>query len=431
MVSEGDHGAWDVALAAAIDEYVRRHPRCGEAMERMAESMPGGDTRSSTWFSPFPIVIDSGNGAEMRDLDGNVLLDLICNYTSLVHGHCPSFITTIVREQTERGYVFAAPMLEQGELAAEITSRIPSADLVRFTNSGTEAGMLAARLARAWTGRRRLAVALHSYHGSFEDLDWRARESTGTAVFPVNDEAGTRAALDAAGPLAAVFIEPVLGSGGIIAADMEYLTFLREYTRETGAALVMDEVMTLRLGYGGRQETVGVTPDLTVLGKIIGGGFAVGAVAGSEDIMRLTDPSRRGHLGHGGSFNGHRVTMAAGSAALRRLDRPAIQRLNALGDRLAGDIGRVCRESGLPVCITSCGSMLNLHAARKVTNPTEASDAARTTLARYLHVALLNHGVYVAMRGEMCLCTPVTDAMASRVVAAVDEVLTEARAFAC
>jgi glutamate-1-semialdehyde 2,1-aminomutase len=429
MTADASASAWDKALAAATREYERRHRRSGELMVGMARSMPGGDTRTSTWFPPFPPVIESARGAQMRDADGNELVDLLCNYTSLVHGHCASFVMDAVESQLRRGFIFGAPNEAQGVLAAELCRRLPGAEKVRFTNSGTEAGMLAARLARAHTGRTRCAVAEHSYHGSYEVLEWSEAPRTGTVVFPVNDRESTEQILDAAGPLAAIYIEPVLGSGGIIAAHPDYLAFLRDYATRTGAVLVFDEVMTFRLGYGGRQGEVGVTPDLTTMGKIIGGGFAIGAVAGRDEIMSLSDPHRAGHLEHHGTWNGHRLTMVAGAAALGAFDRPAVERLNRLGDRLAGGVGDVCAASAVPVSITSCGSMLNLHAARDVTTPSQAHAAGQSSLARYLHLGLINHGVFLAMRGEMALCTAVDEAMIDRAVEATAQVLAEAESF--
>jgi len=417
---------WQAALQAAEAEYAERHAGSREAMRRMAAWMPGGDTRSTTWFAPFPLVMDRAEGVEMTDVDGNVLLDLLGNYTALVHGHRPPLILAAVEAALERDVLFGAPMLEQGELARRIVERLASAERVRFTNSGTEAGMVSARIARRFTGRERLALAEHSYHGSYEPLVWEAAERTGTATFPVNDIDGATKALDAAGPLAAVYLEPVLGSGGVIAAEDDFLTFLREYATASGALLVFDEVMTFRLGYGGRQEATSVTPDLTMLGKIIGGGMPVGAVAGRADVLAVTDPSRPGSMEHSGTFNGHRLTMVAGTASLDALDRAAVERLTRLGDRLRAGRAAAAARSPVPVSVTSCGSLLNLHAAAGVATPAAADAAAHSDLARYLHLALINRGVFMAHRGEMCISTVMTERTVDRAVAAVADALAEA-----
>jgi len=362
----------------------------------------------------------------MTDVDGNVVLDFLGNYTALVHGHRPPFILAAIEDALRRDFLFGTPMPEQGELARRIVERLDSAERVRFTNSGTEAGMLAARVARRFTGRTRLALAEHSYHGSYDQLVWDAAERTGATTFPANDVGGAERALDAAGPLAAVFLEPVLGSGGIITVENDFLRFLREYTRRTGALLIFDEVMTFRLGHGGRQQATGVAPDLTMLGKIIGGGMPVGAVAGRADVLAVTDPSAPGSMEHSGTFNGHRLTMVAGAAGLDALDRAAIERLNRLGDRLRDGLLKVADGAKVPVSVTSCGSLVNLHAAADVTTPAQAEGAAHSGLARYLHLALINRGVLMAHRGEMCISTAMTEDTVDRAVAAAADALAEA-----
>jgi glutamate-1-semialdehyde 2,1-aminomutase len=419
-------GIWQRAIEKATAEYEQGHPRSRDVIRRMAAWLPGGDTRSTTWFDPYPIVMETAKGAEMTDVDGNVLFDFLANYTLLVHGHCPPFVDEAIRSTLGRGFLFGSPMREQGALAEHLLSRLSSAERVRFTNSGTEATMLAARIARRYTGRRRLAVARFSYHGSFEDLVWDAAESTGSAVFPADDADGAEAILRAAGPLAAIFIEPVLGSGGIFAVPGEVLERLRRVADETGALLVFDEVMTFRLGYGGAQEGGGVTPDITCLGKIIGGGMPVGAVAGRADVLAVTDPHTPGHMEHGGTFNGHRLAMVAGLASLQTLDRAAIERINALGDRLACGVRAVIAGHNVPVSITNVGSLLNFHAAPDVRTPAQAEEAAAAPLRRFLHLALVNRGIFLPTRCEMCISTAMTDETVDRAVAAVDEALAEA-----
>jgi glutamate-1-semialdehyde 2,1-aminomutase len=417
---------WRRAIEKATAEYTERHPRSRDAIRQMAAWLPGGDTRSTTWFDPYPMVMDAARGAEMTDVDGNVLLDFLRNYTLLVHGHCPPFVEEPIRDALSRGFLFGSPMREQGALAEHLVARLRAAGRVRFTNSGTEATMLAARIARRYTGRRRLAVARFSYHGSFEDLVWDAAERTGSALFPADDADGAEAALRAAGPLAAIFIEPVLGSGGILPVPQDVLERLRVVADETGALLVFDEVMNFRLGYGGAQEGTGVTPDLTTLGKIIGGGMPIGAVAGRTEVLAVTDPHRPDHMEHGGTFNGHRLAMVAGLASLQALDRAAIERINALGDRLAAGVRSAIAAHDVAVSITNVGSLLNFHAAADVHTPEQAEEAAGAPLRRFLHLALVNRGIFLPTRCEMCISTVMTEETIGRAVAAVDDALAEA-----
>jgi glutamate-1-semialdehyde 2,1-aminomutase len=392
-------------LARAVQAHRTRNPRSEAALQSLAQWLPGGDTRGTTWFEPFPLVIERALGADMVDLDGHELVDFLGNYTSLVHGHRPAAVTAAIQEALERGTVFAAPLLEQGELASRLVERVASVDLVRFTNSGTEANLLAANIARALTGRQRVAVAAFSYHGGYEGLDWHnAANANGPVVFPANDVEGTVEALGDGRDFAAVFVELVQHAGGVMPTSHEYLTFLRDFTRQSGALLVFDEVVTLRLAHGGRQEVLGVSPDLTSMGKIIGGGMPIGAVGGGADIMGSTSP-QRGALLHNGTFNGNRLAMVAGAAALDLLDRSAIERINGLGDRLAEAIRAAATARGLGVSVTSCGSLLTVHALPDVQSAAQGQTAASQPLRRLLHLKLLQHGLFIAPRGEFVIST--------------------------
>lgn len=392
-------------------------------MERLCKSMPGGDTRSSVWFGPYPLVIDHCAGQYMWDVDGNRYLDFLNNYSELVHGHAPAFVVGALRQHLDRGWVFAAPMAEQGDLAELLTARLPSADTVRFTNSGTEATMLAARIARGYTKRQRIAVAEHSYHGSSDELDWARAALNGVAVFPPSDADAARVALDDAGPLAAIFMEPVLGAGGIIPIEPAFLAFLRDYASSTGAVLVFDEAHSLRVHVGGRQSAVDVTPDLTALAKSIGGGLPIGGVAGREEVMAVTNPQHEAYVEHAGTNNGNRLAMVAGAAALRAFDAEAIARINGLADRFVFGVCEAAAEHpDVPVSMTQCGSLFNMHAACDVASPEQAK-TVDPILRRYLHLAMLNRGVFFAERGFMDLSTAMDEADIDTAVAAFSDAL--------
>jgi glutamate-1-semialdehyde 2,1-aminomutase len=407
-------------LARAVETHRRRNPRSEAALQQLAQWLPGGDTRGTTWFEPFPLVIERAQGAEMVDLDQHQLVDFLGNYTSLVHGHRPAPVTAAIQEALERGTVFAAPLLEQGELASRLVGRIASVDLVRFTNSGTEANLLAANIARSVTGRQRVAVGEFSYHGGYEGLDWHnAGRSTGPVVFPANDVEGTIEALGDGRDLAAIFIELVQHAGGVMPTSPEYVEFLRDFTRESGALLVFDEVVTLRLAHGGRQEALGVAPDLTSMGKIIGGGLPIGAVGGGASVMESTSP-QRGALLHNGTFNGNRLAMVAGAAALDLLDRSAIERINGLGDRLAEGIREAATARDLDVTVTSCGSLLTVHASPDVRTAAQGQAAASQPLRRLLHLKLLERGIFIAPRGEFVVSTAMDDNVIESALASID-----------
>lgn len=411
------------AFDQELRRYVEGNPSSRRAAVESARVMPGGDTRTTTWFHPFPVLIDEAAGFEMRTLDGQVLTDFLGNYTALVHGHRPRQVTGTIKKTLRRGWLFGAPLIEQSALAELLTERVPSVDLIRFTNSGTEAGLLALRLARVFTGRSRVALARHGYHGSSDELSSEAVR--GDAVqFSFNDIQQTcQSIYRRRDEVAAVFIEPILGSGGLIPADQPFVAAVRELCNEIGALLIFDEVMSFRLAYGGYQEDFDDFPDLSMFGKLIGGGLPVGAVGGRSDVMSLCDPRDGPCVSHGGTFNGNRLTMASGVATLELLDRGAIQRINTLGDSLRARLVEVGQDAGSLVSVTGHGSLLNIHAAPGVKGPEGASRAASSLLASYLHIALLNRGIFIAPRGEMCVSTVMNEGVIEKAVEAVADAL--------
>ena len=408
-------------------DYADRTPGSRALNEQFRRSMPGGDTRSITWFAPYPVVIDHAAGHELVDADGRSYIDLLNNYTALVHGHAHPRIVEAIAEQAARGTVYPAPHAGQAALAAELVRRVPSVERVRFTNSGSEAVMQAIKAARAFTGRSLLVKADGGYHGSWEQVPLTPGEdaSQGTPAevaglvrfVPYND-------LDALGELlgregdrvAAVLLEPVMGEG-VIAAEADYLHGVRELATAHGALMVLDEVVTFRLATGGRQETIGVSPDLTTFGKVIGGGLPVGAVGGSERVMSVFDPRRADAVHHSGTFNGNTLTTAAGLVSLELLTPAEIERINGLGGRLAAGVREAIAEAGLRGRVTQCGSLLHLHVDVE-SEPRSFADLAldSTTLAR-LHLACMEEGLFIAPRGLMSTSTAMDDGVVDEAVA--------------
>lgn len=393
-----------------------------ELWERALAALPGGNTRTTIFQEPYPLYLVSGEGCRVTDADGVERIDFISNYTSLVHGHCHPQIVEAVRRQAGRMLSAAGPSELEIELAERIEERLPSIELLRFTNSGTEATMLALRAARAFTGRSTIGVFAGAYHGT-HDLAVSIPAEVGAApgalgvpeevarsivVAPYNDVEATRAALEPhLEDLAAVVVEPVLGAGGLIPADPGFLSFLRELTREVGALLVFDEVIAFRVGYHGAQGRYGITPDLTTLGKIIGGGLPIGAVGGRGDVMELFDPRSR-RLTHGGTFNGNPISTAAGLAALALLTPEALERLETLALDLRARLESLFTGLGLPACVTQIGSLFNVHFTDGPIHSHADVLAADTRLVRELHLALLGHGILLTPRGMGCLSTPMT-----------------------
>jgi glutamate-1-semialdehyde 2,1-aminomutase len=394
----------------AREQYERLTEKSRALWERSLESLPGGNTRTTIFHDPYPVYVVRGEGCRVTDADGVERIDFISNYTSLILGHSHPRVVEAVQRQAAELMSVAAPSELEIELAEEIRRRLPSVERIRFANSGTEATMLALRAARAFTGREKVGVFAGGYHGS-HDYAASIPPDPGTppsglgipdavagtvVVAPFDDDEGTRAVLEPhLDELAAVIVEPVLGSGGVFPASGEFLASLRELTRETGALLVFDEIIAFRIGYHGAQGRLGITPDLTTLGKIIGGGLPVGACGGRADVMALFDPRADAHIGHGGTFNANPLTMAAGLATLAELQPHRYDALEGLTVELTEKLTSLFAEADAPFWVTQAGSLFNVH-------------AADTTMLRELHLGLLANGILSTPRGMGCLSMPMT-----------------------
>ena len=414
--------------------------------KRACAVMPGGTTRTTVYTEPYPIYISHGRGSHVWDVDGVDRLDLICNYSALILGHCNPAVVEAIASQAARGTAFAAAIPEEVELAEELCDRVPSLQEVRFTSSGTEATMFALRLARAFTGRRKIARFEGAYHGTHDFAEVSTHPSLAVAgpadrPEPVGDSAGTHPAVlenvvvlpfndlfstskllrENAADLSAVIVEPVIGSGGIIPAQKLFLQGLRALTVELGVLLIFDEIISLRVGRGGAQEWYGVRPDLTTMGKIIGGGLPVAAFGGRREIMEHMNPVRTDAVLQGGTYNGNPLGMAAGLAQLHQLTPDVYEDLNRKGDWLSARLVEVFHEYEVPAQVTSFGSLLNVHFAMGPITDYRSFRSANHDVRHEFVLGLLNRGVLVAPRGMMALCTALTEAELQHVVdAAVD-----------
>jgi glutamate-1-semialdehyde 2,1-aminomutase len=440
------------AAALLCSRYEERTPRSATLHRRAREVMPGGDTRTVAFHPPYPLTIDYGMGCEIVDVDGNSYIDLLNNYTSMIHGHAHPAINAAVQAQIARGTSFASALESQNQLAQLMTSRVESVDKIRFANSGTEATMNALRAARAFTGRERIVKIEGGYHGTYDDFEVSVRPSqvdrgsddkpTATIdspgvprnrldlvdVLPFNNLSAAERLFEGRGAeIAAGVVEPVMGAAGMIPAQPEYLHGLQALAREHGALLILDEVMSFRLGYGGIQEHYGVKPDLTTFAKIIGGGYPVGAFGGSDAIMSMFDPSSTRPLWQSGTFNGNAVTMVAGTAALQAFGAEEVERINRLGDTLRSRLSSVFLQQGLQANITGVGSFGAIHFVDgEVTNYRDAA-SGNQMLKRLLHLSLLVNGIYCAPRLMFCMSTPMSEAtideIVSRFARAIDDLI--------
>jgi glutamate-1-semialdehyde 2,1-aminomutase len=393
-----------------VDTYLARTPVSRTLFERATASIPGGSTRTTVFNPPYPPYMVRGEGLRTWDVDGNEYRDFLGNYTSLILGHAHPDVVAAVEAQVRRGSAFAAPTEIEIELAEEIRGRLPSLDRIRFTNSGTEATMFAIRAARAFTGRPLLAKFEKAYHGTHDTAlagtPGVPDGISGLVVeLPWDDADGAQAAFNGRErDVAAIIIEPVQGAGGIRAADPAFLRFLRAYADRIGAVLIFDEIIAFRIGPNGAQGAVGVRPDLTTLGKIVGGGYPLAAFGGRVEIMDRFDARRPGALSHGGTFNGNPVGAAAGLATLRYLTPDRYDHLASLGQRLRDRLADAFAARGLDARVDGIASLFQVFAGPSLQG--EGALSATETL----FLGLLVDGFHLAPRGMGAISTPATEA---------------------
>ncbi len=420
--------ALDQSLAEAIADYRQRRPVSARLHQQAAGVLPGGNTRSVLFFEPFPPYMVRGEGCRLWDADGHGYLDALGEFTAGLYGHSEPAIHAAIGEALAGGLSLSSHTEREALLAREIQRRFASMALLRFTNSGTEANLMALASACAHTGRRKVLVFRGGYHGgvlAFAGGGSPVNVPHDWIVARYNDLADAQARVAPhRGELAAILVEPMLGSGGCIAGEPQFLHGLRALADACGALLIFDEVMSSRLSLGGLQASLGIAPDLTTLGKYFGGGLSFGAFGGRADVMAQYDPRRSGALQHAGTFNNNVLTLAAGLAGLTQvLTAERLDALNARGDALRERLNRLCAQQGVALQFTGLGSLMQLQA---LDGPVRsADDTARSDdrVKALVFFDLLARGVYLARRGFMALSLPFGDAQADQFAAALQEVL--------
>jgi len=379
--------------------------------------MPGGVSSPVRAFKSVggqPIVFDRVKGAYAWDVDGNRYIDYVGSWGPAICGHSHPEVIAALHEALEKGTSFGAPCVLENQLAEMVIDAVPSVEMVRFVNSGTEACMSVLRLMRAFTGREKIIKFEGCYHGHADMFLVKAGSgvatlglpdspgvprsvTSNTLTAPYNDLEAVKALFSAnAGEIAGVILEPVVGNAGFITPEPGFLEGLRELTTEHGALLVFDEVMTgFRIAYGGAQARFGVTPDLTTMGKVIGGGLPVGAYGGRAEIMAMVAPS--GPMYQAGTLSGNPLAMTAGIKTLELLRQPgSYERLEAVTRRLSEGIQEAASKAGVPLCGGSVSAMFGFFLCQ---GPVHTFEEAKTTdSARFgrLHRAMLERGVYLA-----------------------------------
>ena len=417
----------DAALHEAKEAYIARNPKSLARFIEATSVMPGGNTRTVLYYPPFPLAMTRAEGCRLWDMDGAQYIDFLGEYTAGLYGHSHPVIRAAVNRALEGGISMGAHNTMEATFARTICRRF-GLDRVRFTNSGTEANLLAITLARVATKRPKVIAFNGAYHGAvftFASGDSPVNAPFPFVLAPYNDLPATLALIEKHGAdLAAVIVEPMIGSGGCIPAEPTFLSALRAATERVGAVLIFDEVMTSRLAPGGLQAMRGITPDLTTFGKYLGGGMSFGAFGGRAALMDLFDPRRPDALPHAGTFNNNILTMSAGLAGLTEVyTQEAAVALNDRGEALRGRLNALCRAADAPVQFTGIGSMFAVHATRsRVRAPADAI-SANQKLKELFFFDMLAQGIWLARRGMFALSLPLGDAECDQLSGAVEEFL--------
>ncbi|HKA63551.1 MAG TPA: aspartate aminotransferase family protein [Methylomirabilota bacterium] len=438
-----------MTLERAITDYQAKTPRSHQLFEEALRVMPGGNSRTTTFFDPYPFYITRGEGARIWDADGVERLDFNGNYTSLILGHANPQVVKAIQDAATHGMSFPGPSEHEIRLAEILTTRIPGMEVVRFANSGTEATMHAVRVARAYRGRAKIAKFEGAYHGTHDWVLVSVAPDPATAgsrkrpksvawsagvppmvlkhvvTLPWNDAGACEKILEKqASDLAAVIIDPLFANAGMIPPREGFLEKLREITQRLDILLIFDEVISFRVGRGGAQERFGIRPDLTTLGKIIGGGLAVGAFGGRADVMNPYDPrDGKGRINHGGTFNANPLTMAGGIATMEQLTPEAYARLEALGERLRDGVRRLLRKKGSAGQISGTGSLFWIHHTKKKLSDYRSARPEDPTAPSRTFLGLVNEGVLLSQRGLGACSLAMTDADVDRFVETLGRVL--------
>ncbi|MGF7162232.1 glutamate-1-semialdehyde 2,1-aminomutase [Rhodoligotrophos appendicifer] len=407
-------------------EFRRRTPKSADFAERASLVLPGGNTRTTVFHPPYPLSFARGDGPWLWDLDGNRYFDLFYNGLSIIHGHNYAPIREAIAAKLLDGSALGSASIELVEFAETLQRRLPNAELLRFTNTGSEAGMIAVRVARAVTGRPLLLKAERAYHGSYPDLEaglYGVGDMPGRSlVAPFNDLPAFETVMAEHGSrVAAIILEPIMFTGRVVPPEPGFLEGVQALARKHGSLFMIDDCLMFRLAVGGSAEKFSLDPDITILGKFVGGGTPVGVVAGRRSVMESLDPTKPGAIFHGGSFNGNRIGATAGHIAMRDLTEAAITGMDKRMERLRHSLQSKADAIGLPVAVTGEGSVAGI---AFLTDPVRhEDDPSALGLSVLFQLACFNNGVSVAPGGVMALATMVDDDSLSFAIGAMEDAL--------
>jgi glutamate-1-semialdehyde 2,1-aminomutase len=435
---------------APVEQFEESFPVSRSLYQRALSVIPGGVTRGSIFYRPYPLYAAHGQGCRLAFSDGIEVIDFMNNYTSLVLGHRHPATLSAVRAQLSRGNIFGAPTELEVELAELLVERFASIEKVIFTSTGSEAIMAGIRLARALSGRDGIAKFEGGYHGGYDYAKVSGTvgpDRWGDEITPsaVPDTAGIpdsvtsqvyvmrfnsiesveRVLGRAQGRIAALLVEPVLGAGGMIPATPEFLRSLREICSREGIILLFDEIITARLAPGGAQQLYGVEADLTVISKTMSGGFPIAALGGRADLMSGFDATKAAGplVYHSGTYNANALSVAASLGTLRAITPETIDQLNNLGEQARSGLRRVFASRKVSASVTGIGSLFNVHFTATAPEEYRAVRLADQDALRALHIRVLGEGIFLAPRGLGCTSAPMGEAEIKELLGGVERAL--------
>jgi glutamate-1-semialdehyde 2,1-aminomutase len=386
--------------------------RSQELYEKSKKVLVGGVNSPVRAMKPYPFFVERAEGCKLFDADGRSYVDYCLGYSPLILGHAPSAVVNTVKKQLSDGTLYGTPTELEIEFAKKVTTHVPSAEMVRFVNTGTEATMGAIRLARGFTGKDKFIKFEGAFHGAHDYVLVKAgsgatthgvpdsagipdKTTENTIMAPFNDEEAIEKIIKNEKGLACIILEPIIGNAGCVMPKDGYLEFLREITRESNILLIFDEVITgFRLGLGGAQQYFGVTPDITTLGKILGGGLPIGCIASSPEIMENMAPL--GRVYQAGTFNGNPLSVVAGLAAISELEKPGVYTsLAKSGEKMRQGLSEITSDIGVETRIYGAGSMYQMYfASEDVIDYNTALKANKDMFLAYQR-ELLGRGVFL------------------------------------
>ena len=431
-------------------QYVNRTKNSYRKHNLATKVMPGGNTRTTQWMEPYPFFAENAEGMYINDIDGNHYLDFMLNATTLILGHAHPDIVKTLTQQIQDGTVYSVPTDGQSKLADILVERVPSFEKVRFTNSGTEATMMAIMAARSFTKKTKIAKFEGGYHGTHDHVSvsvYPKKEDLNTEthpgvpeysyqpksiledviVLPYNDIEKSKELIGKyKDDLSCIIMEPIISNFGYLPLDLEFIKFIREITEELGIVLIFDEIQSFRVSSGGAQESFGITPDMTTLGKIIGGGLPVGAFGGKDEIMELFDPTSSNYdIAHAGTFNGNPLTMEAGVTVMENLTSNNFEKMNHLGDSLRSKLSSVFNEINLDVQVTGYGSLFGINFNKNKIKDYRSFLDNNSDMTKILFSYLRNKGILLQLKNAGALNILMTEKEIDYLVDSTREISSE------